>query len=170
MEAEADVGPFQRAVEAHDGVATLTSVDTFTATLEDVLEPPAVGVEIPIDGVSLADSPVDLAPSPAALESAKTGITPARFGIATLGTVFLESRSAGDEPVSLFPERHVAVLAASDIVTDLEAAFERLEGAFTEGKVSGVLASGPSATADMGATVQGVHGPSETHVLVVTDR
>jgi len=29
------------------------------------------------------------------------------------------------------------------------------------------MATGPSATGDMGALVQGVHGPSEVHVIVV---
>ncbi|MFW5900663.1 MAG: LUD domain-containing protein, partial [Halodesulfurarchaeum sp.] len=48
--------------------------------------------------------------------------------------------------------------------------FERLEAEFTAGDLSGILATGPSATADMGATVHGVHGPSEVHVIVVTDR
>ncbi|MFW5922093.1 MAG: LUD domain-containing protein [Halodesulfurarchaeum sp.] len=170
MESDADLDDFEAAVNAHDGTVSRSTAAEFDDSLAAVIETPAVGVSLPFSGISMADANVDIGPTPSALAAARTGITPATFGIASLGTVFLESRPAGDEPVSLFPERHVAVLAASDIVPDLEAAFERLEGTFAEGILSGVLASGPSATADMGATVQGVHGPSETHVLVVTDR
>ncbi|MDZ7850895.1 MAG: LUD domain-containing protein [Halodesulfurarchaeum sp.] len=170
MESDPDVDAFEAAVEAHDGTVSRSLAAEFGAAIEAVIETPAVGVAVSLSGVSLTDSNVDLTPSPSALDAARTGITPAKFGIETLGTVFLESRSAGDEPVSLFPERHIAVLAASDIAPDLETAFDRLEEEFANGSMSGVLASGPSATADMGATVQGVHGPSEVHVLVVTDR
>ena len=39
-----------------------------------------------------------------------------------------------------------------------------------EGNKSVVLATGPSATADMGTLVHGVHGPKDVHVVLVTDR
>jgi len=32
------------------------------------------------------------------------------------------------------------------------------------------LATGPSATADMGALVRGAHGPERVHVLLIDDR
>ncbi len=170
MEPEADVGAFEVAVEAHDGTVRRTTAAEFERALSETLETPAVGVQIPLNGVSLDSSSIDLSPAPSALQVARTGITAASFGIGSLGTVFIESSPAGDELVSLFPERHISVLAKSDIVPDLEGAFDRLEGEFADGSTSGVLATGPSATADMGATIQGVHGPSEVHVLVVTDR
>jgi len=90
-------------------------------------------------------------------------------GIAGLGTVVVQSRRRGDEPVSLFPERHVVVLQASDLRRDLESAFEWLADEFDAGRDSLVFETGPSATGDMGALVQGVHGPSEVHVIVVED-
>lgn len=170
MESGADTRAFETAVTAHDGTVSKTTAAAFEDALSAALDEPAVGVPIPIDGISLESTPVELTLTPSKLEAAHSGVTAASFGIGSLGTVFLESRQAGDEPVSLFPERHVVILAASDIVADLESAFERLEAEFTAGPVSGILASGPSATADMGATVQGVHGPSEVHVIVVTDR
>jgi L-lactate dehydrogenase complex protein LldG len=41
---------------------------------------------------------------------------------------------------------------------------------FDGGLDSAVLATGISATADMGATVYGVHGPRAVHAIVITDR
>jgi len=61
------------------------------------------------------------------------------------------------------------VLQASDLRRDLESAFEWLADEFDAGRDSLVFETGPSATGDMGALVQGVHGPSEVHVIVVED-
>jgi L-lactate dehydrogenase complex protein LldG len=46
--------------------------------------------------------------------------------VADYGSVVLRPGASGTEPVSLYPERHVAVLAESDLVTDMPAAFDRL--------------------------------------------
>jgi L-lactate dehydrogenase complex protein LldG len=61
----------------------------------------------------------------------------------------------------------VAVVRATDVVPDMAAGFDRLAGAFAAGATDAVLVTGPSATADMGALVQGVHGPAEMHVVIV---
>jgi L-lactate dehydrogenase complex protein LldG len=137
--------------------------------LAEVVEDPAVGTALPYDDVTVPDS-VDVEPSPSTLESAVTGVTPAALGIADYGTVTVPSGAAGDELVSLYAPRHVAVVAASDVVADMPAAYERLGEDFAAGMDTQVLATGPSATADMGTLVQGVHGPSETHVVVLEDR
>jgi L-lactate dehydrogenase complex protein LldG len=97
-------------------------------------------------------------------------VTPAAFAVAEYGSLAIRSRPDGDEPVSLYPERHVAVVAASDVLPDMDAAFERLAASFGRGEDSVVFATGPSATGDMGALVEGVHGPREVHVVVVEDR
>ncbi|AOW80234.1 hypothetical protein HTSR_1052 [Halodesulfurarchaeum formicicum] len=170
MDAGAERTQFETAAADHDVTVTRTRAANFASTLEGVVEYPAVGVSLPIDGVSLADTAVETTLTPAKLDTARTGVTPVSFGIATLGTVFIESTADGAEPVSLFPERHVAVLAASDVCPDLAAAVDRFGEELAAGPSSGVFASGPSATADMGGHVQGVHGPSDVHVIVVDDR
>ena len=63
-----------------------------------------------------------------------------------------------------------AVLAASDIVPDMEDAFAVLGPIFRNEKTSLVLATGPSATADMGALVKGAHGPKRVHVVILENR
>ncbi|WP_435359602.1 LUD domain-containing protein [Haloarchaeobius sp. DFWS5] len=153
---------------------TGATVETVPATgvmdaVASAADEPAVGVPLPFEGVSLPKD-VETAPTPADLDAAETGITPARLGVAEHGSVLVRSASEGDEPLSLYPTKHVAVVAASDIVADNRAAVDWLADEFAAGRTSYVFATGPSATADMGGLVQGVHGPNEVHIVVVTDR
>ncbi|MFC4451426.1 LUD domain-containing protein [Halorussus aquaticus] len=149
---------------------TRVEAESFEAALTSVVETPAVGSPLPFEGVSLADTEVELDPTPAQLRAAKTGVTAVELGVADYGSVVVRSSPGGDEPVSLFPETHVAVLRESDVVPDMPAAFERLESVFAAGGDDVVVATGPSATADMGELVYGAHGPKAVHVLLLEDR
>lgn len=155
-----------------EGVSTVhrTAAADFEETLAGAIVEPAVGTDIPTEDVSLADTPVETAPSPADVLSAETGVTPAGLGVANYGTVTLPASEEPREVVSLYCTRHVAVLAESDLVADMPAAYDRLSEDFTAGTDTQILATGPSSTADMGELLRGVHGPHETHVVVVTDR
>ena len=101
------------------------------------------------------------------------GQTEDRNAIADYGSITVESRPGGDELVSLYPPNHIVVLEAEDIVPDAETAFERFEAATREAGANGgsgatrVLATGSSATADMGELVSGVHGPKTVHIVVI---
>ncbi len=145
-----------------------TTADAFDATVDEVLVDPAVGTPLPQDGVSLPDR-VETDPTPSDLAAAATGVTPAGLGVVDSGSVVVESTAAGEEPASLFPERHVAVLAAGDLVADVAAAVEHLAEVAAEGR-DAVIETGPSATADMGELVLGAHGPHALHVVVIEDR
>lgn len=147
---------------------TRTTPDEFEAALSAVVTAPVVGAPFPFDTVSLPDS-IPTGPTPAELRAARTGVTGASMGVAAYGSVVLPSTPEGSEPVSLFPERHVVVLRARDIVAGMPEAFARLGPAVREGRGSNVIATGPSATADMGALVKGAHGPKEVHVVVVEE-
>jgi L-lactate dehydrogenase complex protein LldG len=149
---------------------TRTTSGGFADALAAVVEPPAVGTPLPYDGISLKGTGIRTDPTPDQLREAVTGVTPVGGAIAEHGTVLVESRPEGDELVSLYPERHVAVLRESDLLPDVCAAIRRLGERFAGGTDSAVLATGASATADMGETVEGVHGPKEVHVIVLTDR
>ncbi|WP_331713952.1 LUD domain-containing protein [Halobacterium sp. CBA1126] len=72
--------------------------------------------------------------------------------------------------MSLYPRTHVGVVRASDLHADVEATAAWLHDEFDAGRDSAVLATGASATADMGELVHGVHGPQDVHAVVVTDR
>ncbi|EMA41143.1 LutC/YkgG family protein [Halobiforma nitratireducens] len=126
-----------------------------------------VGTPLPFSSASLPDW-VDDEPTPETLETATTGVTAASLGIADYGSVVLPSTAEGSEPVSLFPELHVPVLRESDLVADMPTAIERLGPELRAGR-SAIVATGPSATADMGALVTGAHGPKDVHVVLLED-
>lgn len=153
-------------VERHHATVHRVAPEAVTETVADLLDPPAVGVRLPWD-LSLPES-VAVDPTPADLDAANTGVTAATLAIADYGTVALEADAAGSEAVSLFPERHVVVVRASDVVPGMAEAVAHLGGRLRDG-ASAVLATGPSATADMGDLVIGAHGPREVDVVLVED-
>lgn len=145
-------------------------VDEVERVLESEITPPAVGAElrvVPVDLNSL-DVDVNVDPTPTELDEAATGITDTTLGIADYGSVVVRGGPAGQEPLSLYPDHHVALLRGSDIVADMETAMVEIGESVREGNRSHVIATGPSATADMGALVEGAHGPKSVTVVVVT--
>jgi len=155
----------------------ICSAEEFTETVTDVVTEPAIGTPLSLDGVSLEGTPVETEYSPSVLEQAQTGVTPATYAIADYGTITVPTDDEGTELVSLYTPQHVAVLAASQLVPNMEAAYERFGAGFAENSETDgaqpqtqVFATGPSATADMGTLVQGVHGPDEVHIILVEDR
>ena len=162
------VETFERSLDRLEVDATRVAPSEFDEALSDVVRAPAVGVPLPFEGVDLPAS-VTTDPTPAELEAAVTGVTAAGIGIADYGSVLIQSRPDGTEPVSLFPDLHVAVLRTDDVVPGMPEAFEWFGEQTRTGHRSGIVATGPSATADMGALVKGAHGPMEVHVVLVED-
>lgn len=160
---------FESALSRIDVRLTQTTAAQFRDTITNLLEPPAVGVPLPFGGVSLPNA-VETAPTPGELEAAATGITAAEFAVADYGSIAIRSSPAGEEPVSLYTDVHVAVIAASDVLPNMKAAFDRLGDDARADDADTVLATGPSATADMGALVTGAHGPKAVHAVVIDDR
>lgn len=165
-----DIDTLLNSFDRLDVACTSVSSDEFDTVLDDVIMDPVVGAPLPFDHLSLEGADVSTRPTPGELEAAQTGVTAARFAIASYGTLMIQSGSDATEAASLFPDVHVAVLRASDVLPTMTAAFERLGPVLRSRSLSAILATGPSATADMGALVQGAHGPSSVHVLLVEDR
>lgn len=164
------VAEFEESLQRRGVTWARTEAAEFERALTDALAEPAIGAPLPFDAVSLADAPVTLEPTPRELVEARTGVTAARLGVSAYGSLLVRSDASGTEPVSLYPDRHVAVLRASDLVADVPTALERLGDEIEAGRNSAVFATGPSATGDMGALVEGVHGPRDVHVILLSDR
>lgn len=160
------LGRFTERLDRLDVSHTTTDPAGVTDAVEAVLDPPAVGVALP-DGLGDLPEAVETRPSPEDLRAARTGVTEATLAIADYGSIVLPSTPEGVEPVSLFPERHVAVLDEADLVESMATAIDRLGERIRADGGSHIVATGPSATADMGALVQGAHGPEHVHVVVV---
>lgn len=160
------VGTFESSLDALDVTWTRTTPEGLEDALADAVLEPVVGAPLPFDGLSLPDW-IPAHPTAQELQEARTGVTGVGGGIAEYGTLIVQSRPGGDEPVSLYPERHVAVLRSSDLVAGVPEALEFLGEEFDAGRDSAVFATGMSATGDMGELVRGVHGPREVHVVIV---
>ena len=101
------------------------------------------------------------------LESADLGITDAFAGVARTGTVCVSVDHGHAGYISLLSRAHVAVLDAAHIV---ERPSDVVSPPWLDGqglRRNFVFITGPSATADMGPLVRGVHGPHRLHVLIV---
>lgn len=148
---------------------TTTTATDAAAAIADAATDPAVGTSLPFEGVSLPTG-VETDPTTADLEAAATGVTAARLGIVEYGSVVLESTPEGSEPASLYPETHVVVVAASDVVDDMATGIDRIAERVRETGRDQIIATGPSATADMGDLVLGAHGPESVHAVLLEDR
>jgi len=163
---------FETSLDELGVTVTRTGESELGAAIEDAITEPAVGVALDgmgADGFSLAETPVTVDPTPVALREATTGVTSADLGVGDYGSLVLTMTDQASELVSLFVERHVAILHEQDIQPDMDAAVAELDERFNETGRSAIIATGPSATADMGALVKGAHGPESVHVIVVEE-
>ena len=155
---------FRESAERHHVTVHEVTPADVPSTVESLVDPPAVGLA---PGYDLPDW-VETDPSPADLDAARWGVTVAALAVADYGTLVLEHDAGPSEAAGLFPKRHLVVLSASDVVGSIGDALSRLGPRLRDGG-SAVLATGPSATADMGELVLGAHGPEAVDVLLVRD-
>ncbi len=114
-----------------------------------------------------SDPRVVTTPDSEQLVHSAVGVTEAFAGVARTGSVCVDVNYQRTGIVSLLAPLNITVLAAENIVPQLRDLFRRdvLNG---EGLTRDfVFITGPSATADMGPLVRGVHGPHRQHVIVV---
>jgi len=162
-----NVTDFQQSLAALDVDVTYTAPAAFAETLASIVQGETIGVPLPFDSISQPEW-IDTEVTPAKLNAAQTSVTPASLGIADYGSVVLDSTTDGAEQISLFVDLHIPVLSAEDIVRSMSDAVGHLGPKLRAGG-SSIIATGPSATADMGALVKGAHGPKDVHVIVLTD-
>jgi L-lactate dehydrogenase complex protein LldG len=101
------------------------------------------------------------------LQKLKVGITSCEFLIARLGSIMVSSKNS--RRLNVYPETHVVIAYANQLVNDLKDAFEAVQKKYS-GKLPSMLSviTGPSRTADIEKTlVMGAHGPRELFVILV---
>jgi len=106
-------------------------------------------------------------PTDQQLANTRVGITDAFAGIARTGSVCVSITPKLCGSISLFSREHIAVLDAAKIVPRPR---DILSEKYMGSKVSErsfTFITGPSATADMGPLVRGVHGPGRLHIIIL---
>jgi L-lactate dehydrogenase complex protein LldG len=97
------------------------------------------------------------------------GITSADYALAETGSLVVLTESHESRLLSLLPPCHIAVVARSRIVENLEELLTLLPEP-TVASSAMVIITGPSRTADIEMLlVRGVHGPGEIHVVILED-
>jgi L-lactate utilization protein LutC len=127
--------------------------------------PEGAGVVVPADlDLEVPGSVVDDGLTAADLDALDAVVTRARLGIAETGTIVLDhGPGQGRRAITLVPDHHVCVVAASHVVADVPDAFDVLDASLPLTWISG-----PSAPSDSELDrVEGVHGPRRLHVIVV---
>jgi L-lactate dehydrogenase complex protein LldG len=165
-------------IEARNAAATAEIVDRDPRALSDAIlakagnaqrilfAPPQV-MSPELFALFAADQRVVSQPDSEQMVHSAVGVTEAFAGVARTGSICVDVNYGRTGVVSLLAPLHIAVLAAETIVPQLRDLFRRdvLNG---EGLTRDfVFITGPSATADMGPLVRGVHGPHHLHVIVV---
>ena len=104
----------------------------------------------------------------AARDADLVGITGSFCAIAETGTLMLLSGPETPGTVSLLPETHVAIVAASRIVPGMEEGWNLARAERGELPRAVSFISGPSRTGDIEQTiVLGAHGPYRVHIVIV---
>ena len=124
------------------------------SSLTDEAGMPAIEVDSPERRLTVAE-----------LDAVDAVVTAAATAVSETGTIMLDgSEDQGRRIISLVPDRHIALLLASDIVEVLPEAIARLEATRPQTWISG-----PSATSDIELErVEGVHGPRTLDVIILT--
>ena len=113
------------------------------------------------------DPRVRVDPSAEELVNTAAGVTEAFAGVARTGSVCVDVGYQRTGMASLLAPLHIAVVAAETIVPQPRDLFrEDVLGGKGLAR-SFVFITGPSATADMGPLVRGVHGPHRLHIIVL---
>src|SRR5579862_4963776 len=115
----------------------------------------------------LADPRVRPNPTPEEMVDSAAGVTEAFAAVASTGSVCIDVSYERTGMVSLLAPLQVAVVAAATIVAQPRDLFRAgvLGGRGLERDF--VFVTGPSATADMGPLVRGVHGPHHLRIVVL---
>lgn len=106
-------------------------------------------------------------PNKEQLATIRVGITDAFCGIASTGSICVSVAQNMTSPASMLTRKHIVIVDGKTIVLRPRDVFsdELLNDRNISNSFS--IITGPSATADMGPLVRGVHGPGEIHIIII---
>lgn len=112
-------------------------------------------------------SPI-FSPSKDEIASIPMCITDSQLGVAETGSIISSVEDDYSAYFSMLCKKHIVLLHASNIYNRPRDLFEAGISDLEKNKSFSFI-TGPSATADMGSLVRGVHGPEYLHIIVIDD-
>jgi L-lactate dehydrogenase complex protein LldG len=114
---------------------------------------------------------VKVAGQPAGMSDMHVGLTLCEALVARTGSVLVSSAGSDARRMFSFPEVHLVMAYASQVVPDIREAFSLITERYGENIPSMItLVTGPSRTADIEKTlVMGAHGPRQLIVFMIDD-
>jgi L-lactate dehydrogenase complex protein LldG len=101
------------------------------------------------------------------LKTVRVGVTDAAYGVASTGSVCVSVTKGLASAISMLTRVHIVLVEARRIVSRPSDLFTRESDRGSCPSGSFTFITGPSATADMGPLVRGVHGPGRLHIIVL---
>ena len=167
----------QFADSAREVMATVERIKTTPELLSDAILAASKGEFIilaqPNDinpdlfAVLKENSTVVTQPAKEQISSIRIGVTDAFCAIASTGSVCVSVSNNLSSPISMLARTHIVVVASNAIIPKPRNLFSKdyLDGKGLQRSFS--IITGPSATADMGPLVRGVHGPGKLHIIIL---
>ncbi|WP_224744297.1 LutC/YkgG family protein [Pontibacter aquaedesilientis] len=105
------------------------------------------------------------------VQKAQASLTTCEALITRTGSILVSSANAGGRRLGIYPETHMVVAKASQLVPDIRDGLQKVRDKYKENFPSMVsLVSGPSRTADIEKTlVMGAHGPKQLVLFLIDD-
>ncbi|WP_242923277.1 LutC/YkgG family protein [Pontibacter liquoris] len=105
------------------------------------------------------------------IAQADAGLTTCEALITRTGSILISSANAAGRRLSIYPENHLVIAKASQLVPDIKDGLKHIRNRHKENFPSMVtLVSGPSRTADIEKTlVMGAHGPRQLVLFLIDD-
>ncbi len=151
-----------------DGESVHSALLRATAGAGNVLLAPPISLPPGLLDGFREESNVIAAPSGEELKTVRTGVTEAFCGVASTGSVCVSLAEGMAGPISMLTRMHIVLLDARTIVPRPRDLFSPQGGhAVASRSGSFTFITGPSATADMGPLVRGVHGPGRLHIMIL---
>jgi L-lactate dehydrogenase complex protein LldG len=166
----ARVGEYRAEVHHVGGGAVSPAVSQIceAAGLRRLVVPPGIPQDwLPGAGVEVI---TDAGLTPDELDGIDGILTGCALAIGETGTIVLDGgRESGRRAVSLIPDTHLCVVRSEQVVALVPEAIERLGELVRRERRPLTFVSGPSATSDIEfRRVEGVHGPRNLHVLLIS--
>ena len=102
------------------------------------------------------------------IKNTPVSLTDSVLGISETGSIVIDNDDGFASYLTMLTAKHIVILNSNNIFDKPRDIFNRKD-LLLKSKRSFSIITGPSATADMGSLVRGVHGPELLHIILIVE-